>query len=105
MYPIAPPDSSAASMPAPTTEHAPDDEESSTPEAGQDGSGPIPPRDSEGETNSGSGSDDLSGGPRPGGPAPRSFFETISWCRPIFLFISCAICYSLQKRHDAIYIR
>ena len=65
--------------PAPTTEHAPDDEESSTPEAGQDGSGPIPPRDSGGETNSGSGSDGLSGGPRPGGPAPRSFFETISW--------------------------
>lgn len=65
--------------PAPTTEHTPNAEEAITPEAGQDGSGSMPPRDTEGESNSGSGSDDLSGGPRPGGPSPRSFFETISW--------------------------
>lgn len=65
--------------PAPTTEHTPNAEEATTPEAGQDAAGPMPPRDTEGEADSGSGSDDLSGGPRPGGPAPRSFFETISW--------------------------
>lgn len=65
--------------PASTTEHTPNAEEATTPEAGQDGAGPMPPRDTEGGATSGSGSEDLSGGPRPGGPAPRSFFETISW--------------------------
>lgn len=46
-----------------------------TPGGAASGSAPL---DND-KSNEGSQQGDQSGGPRPGGPAPRSFFETISW--------------------------
>ena len=65
--------------PTPATEHASNVEGFSMPETDQVGTGPAPLCDTNNEPDGNSGSKDLSGGPRPGGPAPRSFFETISW--------------------------
>lgn len=64
---------------APTAEYASDAEDATNPETVHNKADSLSPHDASGKINSDSGSNDLSGGPRPGGPLPRSFFETISW--------------------------
>lgn len=64
---------------APTTGNGTNTGETSPGEAGFDGQSSTPPTPPENGTTGNSGQEDLSGGPHPGGPAPRSFFETISW--------------------------
>lgn len=65
--------------PTPTTEYPSDAEKTFSPETVNNETGPLSSHDIKGETNNDSSSYDVGGGPRPGGPAPRSFFETISW--------------------------
>lgn len=64
---------------APTTGNSTNTGETSSGEADSGGQSSTPPTPPENGDTGNSGQEDLSGGPRPGGPAPRSFFETISW--------------------------